>query len=165
MSVLLVGALIGLLAAGAALVGGQPRIAVDPGRFSPAGTLPDPRAQHTATLLPDGRVLIVGGWAGAVTPIDAALLWDPATETFTPIGPRSRGSRWDHHAVLLDDGRVMIVGGFKDETLHGKLLSPPVSSVELWDPTTQIVRRRVGPCLDTDAVARLPCSCPMAGCS
>jgi hypothetical protein len=83
------------------------------GRFVPTGSLLEARAHHTATLLPDGRVLVTGGGAldSQRTVVRAsAELWDPATGTFGPAGPLHEG-RYAHTATLLPDGRVLVVGG------------------------------------------------------
>jgi hypothetical protein len=53
------------------------------GVFTPAGDMSVPRSRHTATLLPDGRVLIAGG--------GSADVYDPATGTFTPAGEMNTG--------------------------------------------------------------------------
>lgn len=83
-----------------------------------------PRSSHTATLLPDGRVLIVGGWAKEGTaPIAEAEMFDPATGTFQPVGTLRGG------AVLLPDGRVLTVGG-------GDGPRNPTAEVEMFDPAT-----------------------------
>jgi hypothetical protein len=66
------------------------------------GPMLEPRSGHTATLLPDGRVLIFGG---TTSPIDE--LYDPATTAFTPL---TLGARTGHAATLLRDGRVLIAG-------------------------------------------------------
>ena len=83
------------------------------GTFSLAGSMDDRRDGHTATLLPDGRVLITGGWwsnGSRYRVLSSAELYDPAAETFTPIG--SMGTpRNGHTATLLVDGRVLITGG------------------------------------------------------
>jgi Galactose oxidase, central domain len=63
------------------------------------------RGQHTSTRLHDGRVLIAGG---SVTP--SADLFNPKSETFTPISPMI-DTRAAARAVLLHDGRVLITGG------------------------------------------------------
>jgi N-acetylneuraminic acid mutarotase len=68
------------------------------------------RVSHTATLLPDGKVLIVGGWSNRL-PEASAEIYDPKTETFTPIGNTHR-RRSGHSATLLDNGKVLIAGGF-----------------------------------------------------
>lgn len=80
------------------------------GAFSLAFTDPaTARLGATATTLPDGRVLVVGGVDGAGTPQATALLIDAngggATATGADIG------RAQHAAVLLPDGRVFVAGG------------------------------------------------------
>ena len=81
--------------------------------FSPAGSMGDGRQQHTATLLPDGRVLTAGGyWSDGQKwrVLSSTEMYDPATGNFSPIG--SMGApRLGHTATLLNDGRVLIVGG------------------------------------------------------
>jgi hypothetical protein len=94
------------------------------GAFSPAGSLTEPRAGgHTATLLADGRVLIIGGW-GDDELLASAELWDPATGSFGPAGSLD-GPRSSHAATLLADGRVLVVGG------HG--IDDSLASAELWE--------------------------------
>ena len=70
---------------------------------------------HTATLLTDGRVLVVGGRSNNCTSncpifsLDSAEIFDPATGTFTQTGFLNY-SRYNHTATLLSDGRVLILG-------------------------------------------------------
>lgn len=68
------------------------------------------RARHTVTLLPNGKVLLLGGSAG--TPIAAVELYDPATNVFTQVGGLLPENRSQHAAALLPNGRVLITGGF-----------------------------------------------------
>ena len=77
------------------------------------------RYGHTATLLPDGRVLIAGGRRS--NPISDAELYDPTTKTWAITGSLLV-ARSGHMATLLNDGRVLVTGGSGD------------SSAELYDP-------------------------------
>jgi len=118
--------------------------AVRPASWSAAGTLVSPRDQETATTLPDGTILIVGGMGGTGTTIGPSLasaeIYDPATGTSTPTGammtPRS-----GHTATLLPDGRVLVVGGFNDwAALASAELFDPVSGE--WTPTDSLAEGR-----------------------
>ena len=82
------------------------------------------RQGHTATLLNNGLVLVVGGSAAGV-PLATAELFDSETQTFHPTGAL-HDARVDHTATLLDDGRVLISGGQGSKGVIG--------SVEIYDP-------------------------------
>ncbi|MFO0760653.1 MAG: hypothetical protein U0359_29515 [Byssovorax sp.] len=103
----------------------------DPGtdRFrSVAVPLRAPRANHTATLLPDGKVLLAGGRAGFAEDGDPmsntldpgpdgapwAEIFDPETETFEATPGPMVELRSHHTATLLADGRVLLAGGEDD---------------------------------------------------
>jgi hypothetical protein len=70
--------------------------------FTPTGSMSFARANHTATLLSDGTVLVTGG--------GTAELYDPAIRFFTRTGDMV-SSRVDHTATLLKDGAVLVTGG------------------------------------------------------
>jgi hypothetical protein len=82
-----------------------------PGTFASAGTMTTPRAVHSATLLPDGRVLISGGSGNAgttPTPQNSAEIYDPSLNMFT-------ATSWDggggyRPTRLLPDGNVLVFG-------------------------------------------------------
>jgi hypothetical protein len=80
------------------------------GTFSPTGSMRDFRHRFTATLLKDGRVLVVGGGGEGYASRTSVELYDPATGTFSRTGSLKSG-RWLHTATLLSDGRVLIAGG------------------------------------------------------
>lgn len=70
------------------------------------------RAGHSLTLLPDGRVLVVGGQSGGTSSPVTAEIFDPVTETFTPTASPPANHRQLHVATLVDAaGRVLLVDG------------------------------------------------------
>lgn len=84
------------------------------------------RSAHTATTLPDGRVLLAGGITDRENVLGGAEVYDPALERFLSTGPM-RTPRQSHTATALPDGRVLFAGGYDAQ---GEYLS----SAELYDP-------------------------------
>ncbi len=84
------------------------------------------RDQHATVLLPDGKVLITGGrhWLGVAdgTPVNAAEIYDPVSQTFSPALGSMNIARSGHRAILLSNGKILIVGGS--------------TTSELYDPNT-----------------------------
>jgi hypothetical protein len=79
-----------------------------PGSFTRAADMSTARTAHTATLLPKGKVLIVGGeHPFPEPPLATAELYDPEDGTFSPTGDMSIGRRF-HVAVMLPNGQVLI---------------------------------------------------------
>ena len=95
-----------------------------PGQWAATGDMNVARYGHTATLLRDGRVLVVGGLSGGAA-LAGAELYDPATGTWTLTGSLHTG-RSRHAAALLPDGRVLVAGGYGG--------GAPLASVEIYDP-------------------------------
>ncbi len=84
------------------------------------------RKAHTATLLSNGRVLIVGGFNG-FNDLSSAEFYDPANGTWTVTGSMIT-ARYAHTATLLPDGKVLVVGGGNN--------GGGLASAELYDPIT-----------------------------
>jgi hypothetical protein len=97
------------------------------GTFDAAGTMTTARRIHTATLLPDDRVLIVGGYGEAGAALASAELFDLATGTFSATGSLMT-ARGGHTAILLPTGAVLVIGGY------GTRAYPNVAPAELYDP-------------------------------
>lgn len=94
--------------------------------FHGTGAMHHARLSDTATLLPDGRVLVVGGRGSEVSA--SAEIYDPQSGMFRETG-RMITARYKHTAGLLPDGRVLIAGGSDERDWHGTL-----SSAEIYDP-------------------------------
>ncbi len=90
--------------------------------WSPRPSMSEPRDDHKATLLGDGRVLVTGGDSNTTE------FYDPATASWVP-GPPMSGLRGGHSSTLLPDGRLLVAGGF---TGSGYL-----ATAEIYDPVTE----------------------------
>jgi Kelch motif len=102
-----------------------------PGSVTEIAAMHLARASHSSTLLPNGKVLIAGGFAGSggeYRPYPSAELFDPRTGTFQPVADMSIG-RSGHTATLLKNGKVLIVGGWTGRYQLRR-------SAELYDPAT-----------------------------
>lgn len=96
-------------------------------KFTPIAKTQAIRFAHTATTLPDGRVLLAGGMTAKNGASALAEIYDPASRTFRATGSMNV-ARYIHAAVLLLDGKVLITGGF-----NGK---KGIESAEIYDPAT-----------------------------
>lgn len=94
-----------------------------------------PRAGHTATLLPDGRVLLVDGGQldidDLLVSVVSAELFDPSQGKFTSAGVPCVAREF-HTATLLTSGKVLIAGGNKFSGYPTWLLQS--AGAELYDP-------------------------------
>ncbi len=98
------------------------------GTWTATGNMNGGRAENTATLLPDGTVLVAGGNSGSsvIGLLASAELFDPGSGTWTATGSMIE-ARFGHMATLLPDGTVLVAGGFSGSF-------DPLASAELYDP-------------------------------
>ena len=104
-----------VIAAAVALLAPSAASALNPVSFSPTGSLAVPREYPGAATLPDGRVLVAGGYDGSNS-LQSTEIFNPATGRFSP------GASTDDHTKLLrpaaaslPDGRVLIAGGYNGD--------------------------------------------------
>ena len=104
------------------------------GTFSSTGSMAQPRgAGVSATLLPDGRVLVIGGGPEVGT---SAELYDPVTGTFALTGPTTVARGGFFTATLLPDGRVLIAGGLRPAAVGPPSRPERTATAEVYDPAT-----------------------------
>jgi WD40 repeat protein len=98
------------------------------GAVSSTAPMLDPRSGHSATLLPDGTVLIAGGMRRNQGFYRSAEVFDPASNKFRRVGDMAL-ARVGPAAVLLPSGKVLILGGWVGHDT--------TDEVEEYDPATK----------------------------
>ncbi len=98
------------------------------GRWTSTGSMNAARGNLTATLLPNGRVLVAGGINAANNPLGSAELYNPATGKWTLTG-KMITARDEHTAVLLATGKVLVAGG-------ENAVGVTTAKTELYNPST-----------------------------
>lgn len=119
--------------------------------WTAAASMGTPRAAHSATVLADGRVLVTGGTSnfqspvGSATPLGDVLnaslatgeVYDPATNSWTPVANAMASKRFAHTQTLLGDGRVACISGLNGTgSLLGVEIPTWTTSVSLYNPAT-----------------------------
>jgi hypothetical protein len=103
--------------------------AVNPVTFSPVGNLSVKREFPGAARLNDGRVLVVGGYNNADGALDSAELFDPKTNTFSPLGATLAVRRYAPAVARLPDGRILVAGGWN-------ITDNDLASADVFNPST-----------------------------
>ena len=83
------------------------------GTWTATGSLNTARDYHTATLLPNGKVLVAGGHDGSRPSYASAELYDPG-ERDLELPPAASTPHAFHTATLLPNGMVLVAGGVRD---------------------------------------------------
>lgn len=128
-----------LLASGKVLVtGGVGSATATAEMYEPAshswrsvGALSQTRVTHQATLLASGKVLVSSGHLNEAQLTNPVELFDPLTETFTPVPGAT--NRSGHSARVMRDGRVLLVGGFWAYT-HAEYFDEGRGAQPGWTP-------------------------------
>jgi hypothetical protein len=97
--------------------------------FSATGAMVSARQHSTATLLSNGKVLLVGGLDNQGNTLSSAELFDPSNNSFAASAGTLGTARWSHTATLLSNGKVFITGGWDSN-------NQALASAELYDPST-----------------------------
>ena len=94
------------------------------------GRMTTARTYNTAALLPNGQVLIAGGYncSNGCTYLSSAELYDPSTGTFRPTSSMT-AARAEHTATLLPNGEVLVAGGQGNDSNY-------LASAEVYNPST-----------------------------
>ncbi|MGE0550714.1 MAG: Kelch repeat-containing protein [Kofleriaceae bacterium] len=100
--------------------------------WSAIADAPAPLEGRTATLLDDGRVVLVGGADVLHHTTAAVLTFDPASNAFVPAPPLAASLAY-HTASRLNDGRVIITGGHRREGTDDLVLA----AVQIYDAVTE----------------------------
>jgi N-acetylneuraminic acid mutarotase len=96
--------------------------------FSGAGDMSTPRMSQTATLLSNGKILIIGGDDGnGDSALASAEIYDPADGSFTATANSMNEARYGHTATRLSNGKVLITGGKDVQDFE-------MNSAEIYDP-------------------------------
>jgi len=118
--------------------------------FQPAASMSTPRFGHDMSLLADGRVLVTGGTLNFVDAENdlfatfgaaqsSAELYDPATDTWSPVANQMSAQRMGHSQLSLPDGRVLVSGGIDGALdVPALMLQVPTftASVDVYDPVS-----------------------------
>ena len=102
---------------------------------SPAGKLVEGRINHTATLLPNGKVLLAGGEGGDEGASSSAELYDPTSNRFSATGNLVDG-RSEHFAMLLPNGKVLVTGGISRMAAGPHVAWNEIAKHEFYDPAS-----------------------------
>jgi len=93
-----------------------------------AAAMSVPRAGHRAARLPDGRVIVMGGYNASSLALSSSEIYDPASSTWSPTDSL-KDPRVQFTATVLADGRVLVVGGISSSNV--------LFECEIYDPTTE----------------------------
>ena len=114
-------------------------------RFTPTGSLNEARGLHTATLLPDDKVLVAYGSnsssytnATGYVGLSSIEVYDPGTGTFAEIVGEDGAGIYGHTATLLPNGKVLLAGGFVNSVWDYGGIRGSTNEANLYDSATGV---------------------------
>jgi len=127
-------------------VGAQPVVTV--------AASPIARMLHTASVLPNGRILVVGGVGSGDRALSGVQIYDPMQDTWTNAAPMA-GARFQHAATVLSTGQVLVTGGLyrsSSPLIAGEIYDPGANT---WSPAPAMLTPRFGHTLTAMADGRV----------
>ena len=106
--------------------------------WTSTGAISAGRANHTATLLPSGKVLVTGGYKSSY--LSSSVLYDPVAGVWIATGSLAT-SRAFHTATLLSTGKVLVTGGYNGSFLAGTEIYNPATGTWSGSGTMASARR------------------------
>ncbi len=110
----------------------------DPTSVRATSSLAEGRSHHTATLLPDGRVVVLGGETAGREPLASAEVFDPSTETWSGLPPLPE-PRANHTTTLLGDGTLLVVGGARSNQNGSPSPDGALETALVYDPAVGVI--------------------------
>ena len=107
--------------------------------FEKVGSMKHERSYHAAALLPDGRVLVVGGMGDQFAPQASAEIYDPVSREFREVASEVLGRLYLSATVLPTSGKVLLTGGYA--LIETPAPAVPFTIAEIFDPATETFRR------------------------
>lgn len=121
-----------------------------PVRWRRIDDMDQPRVNPTAVLLPDGKVLVIGGhdsykWSASLVASNQANIYDPVFDEWKPVGTMGTLRIYHSSALLLPDGRVLTAGGVGNGNQQNMEFYRPPYFFNGDRPTITSVSRDDGP--------------------
>ena len=115
-----------------------------------------PRKDFPSTRLPDGRIIVVGGWCDSDL-LDSTEVWEPSSGAWRELpGMGTHAHRTRHSGCLLTDDRFAVFGGFVQNYDDGDEAADDAttlascqalvldSGAERWEPMPRMLEARAG---------------------
>ncbi len=100
------------------------------GIWTPTASMTSPRENHSATVLPNGTILVAGGLTTTTNATASAEVYDPVNGTWSTTGSMNN-ARAFHTATLLPNGTVLVAGGTATNPSSG---GASLNTAEVYDP-------------------------------